>query len=165
MDVVGDHPADLEAFHIGGDLQGGVGGVLGGEEDLAFDQLEALADQVAAEFGHDDGAVLGLEGPVHHQQVAGEDAGTGHGIARHAEAEGGGFVANEVFVEVETLFEVVIGGGEGARGDAGEIEGDLEGLSDLGGAQRAQFGCHGYLRGWAYGPAEVGESVVPVGLK
>ncbi len=117
VDVVGHHARDLKAVAVGGNFDGLVVRVFRDQKDLGLHQLEALADQVAPQLGHDDGTVRGLEGPVHQQEVAGKDTRSGHGIARHTEAKGGGLVLDQVFIQVQAFFDVVVGGGEGSGGN------------------------------------------------
>lgn len=89
---------------------------------MQFDALathdQALDRVAAVQQAHDDGTVLGLDGPVHHQDVAGLDPQALHGVALGPDEEGGQRVADEVRAEVKILAHVVFRGAREAAGGA-----------------------------------------------
>ena len=71
--------------------------------------METAYHQFTVEYSHNDTAVGEFDGPVHNQYIIVEDARVFHRVAFHAEEKSGGFVADELFVEVDAPFHVIIG--------------------------------------------------------
>lgn len=118
MDYVLDDAPDFQ-LHIGAEGLGAIVFVFGHQGDLAAAQADAFDGEFAVEVGDDDVFIFGLGGAIHDQEVAGVDAGVDHGIAGDADEIGGGGLGDEVLVEVELAFEVILG----RRGKAGRDTG------------------------------------------
>jgi hypothetical protein len=69
---------------------------------------------------------LGGEAPVYDQEIAIKDARIPHAIACNFEQEGGGAVRDQVAVEVDLTFEVVVSGTWKARADAVQEKRDVD---------------------------------------
>lgn len=90
MDDVGDDAPDFEGL-AGFDFDGWVGGVVGQQVEAAGGgAAETFDGEFAVENGDDDLVVVGVEGAVYEEEVAGVDASTGHGGACDAQEEAGG---------------------------------------------------------------------------
>ena len=117
MDVAHEHAAD-DDVHAVGDLDRFVADVFGAEADFSVGDFDLLERAFAVDDGDDDVVVLRGEAVVDHEQIAVEDAGDGHAIALGPVEEGGGRMGDDVLVEVDAFFDVVVGGGGEACGDA-----------------------------------------------
>jgi hypothetical protein len=128
VDGMDDNPPDHHfAVWPDGDVR--VDGIGGLEPDLAPALVEALDGHLPVDLGYHDAAMPGGEGLVHDQQVAVLDAGLAHGIPLHAQKESGYAVTDQVLVQAQVAFDVVVCG----RGEAG---------GDLGGEQGEDWGRH-----------------------
>jgi hypothetical protein len=76
--------------------------------------------------GDYDAAVGHRGGTINDQQVAVVNGGALHRIAGNADEEGGGRVADQVLVEVDPAFQVVVGRRGEAGGDADGQQRQLE---------------------------------------
>jgi hypothetical protein len=85
--------------------------------------VEKLEREGPLDHGDHHPAGPGLNGPVHHQQVAVEDAGIAHRLAAHPQEEGAAGVADQHIVEVDAALDVVVGGAGEARRHAGAHQG------------------------------------------
>lgn len=109
MDNVGDDAPDFEGL-AGFDFDGLVGGVVGQQVEAAGGgAAETLDGEFAVENGDNDLVVVGVEGAVYEEEVAGVDASTGHGGACDAQEEAGGGVLDEMLVEIEVGVDPVVG--------------------------------------------------------
>ena len=123
VDDVGDDTPEVYAvFFV--KANGGVAGVFGFELDGVTFFAEAFDGQFSIDGGDDDTAIRGFEASVDDEEVSVVNASTNHGVSRGPDEEGGGGLLDEVLIEVEGSFEVIIGGGGEACGDARCIEGD-----------------------------------------
>ena len=104
MDDIGDYPPDGE-FGTGEiDVDGGELWRLRHQPDLVQRLFETPDEHLAVEVGDHDLPAGRFYGPVHDDYVPVEDTRAGHGVAAHAHKDGGGFVANELFVEIDVDF-------------------------------------------------------------
>lgn len=88
-------PTDDELLaYFKGDVR--KGRVAGFEFDLAITLVELFNDDLPIDHGHDDAAMLGLEGAIDDQQVPIEDPGENHRVPTDDEQEGGRWVGNEL---------------------------------------------------------------------
>lgn len=94
----------------------------------------------------------GLQSPVYNQDVAIENADPLHGVAADPAVEGGNRVLYEVFIEVQALVQIVIGGAGKARRDAAHVQRGDKGFPGLGPGDTLNFhGCDpDYITGWIY---------------
>ena len=121
MDYVFDDAPDFQ-LHIATDGAGGVFLVLGDQGDGAVLEADAFDGEFAVDVGDDDVFVGRLGGAIHDQEIAGVDAGIDHGIAGDADKISRGRMGDEIFVEIELGFEVVLGGRGKTGGDGGGIK-------------------------------------------
>src|SRR3954463_14405163 len=111
MNDVGDDPPDgkLSAGEV--NIDGGEAGCFGHQPDLIEIFFKAADQHFAVEGCDYDLSVGGFYGAVYDDHVAIEDAGAGHGVTADPHEEGGGFVPDELFVEVDASFHIIVGGG------------------------------------------------------
>ena len=114
---MGGYPPEQGLLGIA-QLQGRVGGMGCLQPQAPLVAAEALEGEGPLQHGHDDAAGAGIEAAVDDQQVAVVDAGPSHGVAADPQKEGAVGVANQVVVEVDAGFDVVVGGAGKAGGDA-----------------------------------------------
>ncbi len=75
--------------------------------------------QFSIEDGNDDFAVGKLHGSVNNQYIPFKDTDLRHGITFHPKEERGRFIADQLFIEVNAPFGIIIG----CRPEAGGIGG------------------------------------------
>ena len=86
---------------------------------------QSLQGEPAIENSHHHPPRARVEAAVHHQQVAVVDAGAGHGVAAHPQEKGAGGMADQLFIQIDSHFHVVICGRGKTGGDplAGQRQG------------------------------------------
>ena len=88
-----------------------------GDECDAFDLcLQPTHQELAVDHGHDHFPAHGFDAAVYDEHIAMINAGADHGIAIHSKKESGGFVADQLFIEVDPPLHIVVGRGAKARG-------------------------------------------------
>ena len=92
-----------------------VAGVFGGEDHALGVSGEALDGEFAVNHRNHDHANFGADRSVDDEQVAVVDAGALHRAASGAEEEGRCGAGDQLLVEVEGAFDVVVCGGGEAR--------------------------------------------------
>lgn len=75
---------------------------------LSSDLFEAFDGEIAVQDGNDDVVGLWGDAAIHHEEFAIEDSGIAHGFSRGAHEERGGRPADQMLVEVELPFDVVV---------------------------------------------------------
>lgn len=98
---------------------------------------DALDSQFAVHVGDHYVFVFWFQRAVHDQDIAGMDTGLNHGIAPDSYEVGGGGVPDQVFVQVELAFDIVVG----RRGEPGRNAGHKERASARGGGVRSINCC------------------------
>ena len=109
MDHTGHDAPDLE-LHVRLNLKRRIGAIVGHEIEFACASGEAFDGQFAVQDGDDDACVLWFERAVNDEYVAGMDAGVNHRIAGDADEEGGGRMLDQMAIEIEPAFDVVLCG-------------------------------------------------------
>ena len=130
------HPPDL---HVTAAVQfeGGVIRIGGLELQPTLMAGQAFEGEATIENRHHHPARSGVEAAVHHQQVTVVDAGTGHGVAAHPQKKRAGGMADQLFIQVDSHFHVVVRRGRepGGHPFAGQGQGQAGALMPQG--QRA----------------------------
>ena len=112
---MGDNAEEF-GIELGGEGDGGVGGVLREEADGGVRaHVETLDGEFSADGSDDDIAVAGGEASVHNEDVAVADAGSNHALTACADEISGGGMADAEVVEVECTIEL----SHGRAGEAG----------------------------------------------
>lgn len=127
-DAVSDYAPDIATGL--GDLNIGEYRVFGREDPCAIRFLQALDRQFSMQDRNDDVFSLSCEAAINDEEVAVEYAGVFHRFAHRPGEKGGGRVPDEVFVEVELSFDVVVGGARESGRNPGAInhQGEVGGL-------------------------------------
>lgn len=121
VDDEGDHAPDLEGG-LRPDLDGLVGVVFRGQEQTPVHVLQALDRQFPVHGRDDDAPWPGFLGPIHHQDVAGLDAGAAHGFPAGADIERGRRMGDAQVVEVQGLVEIILGRAGKTGGHRRQVE-------------------------------------------
>lgn len=109
MDHIGDNaPYPEVSARI--DMEGLVLGVFGFQRDLPFRKADPFYCELPIDDGDDDFPIRRLEGSVYDKDIPFMDAGPFHRVAIDPDKESGRRVLNQVFIEVEILFEIIFGG-------------------------------------------------------
>ena len=102
------------------DAEHGIVLVGGAQFDVAFclvRKVEVFHRELAVPVSHYDRAVAGLDGAVDNHAVAIEDAGVFHRVAVDVAIERGFGVLDIIFVEIQPLVLIIVGGRWEARSD------------------------------------------------
>ncbi|CRI66834.1 hypothetical protein THIOKS13190002 [Thiocapsa sp. KS1] len=111
---MGDHAPNHQT-HLALNLQRRIVRMLRHQPDPLTLDLQALQGQLTIDGCHHDRPGLGLARAVHHQQIAVADPGTGHGIPLHPQEESRGRMPDQLLVQIDGPFQIVVG----RRGEAG----------------------------------------------
>ena len=79
-------------------------------------------------------------GGLPHQQITIMNARTKHGIALYTQEEGGFLVADQMLVQVNTVFNVIISRRWKPGGNLVAEQGETQGLGQVGGVQQLEPG-------------------------
>jgi hypothetical protein len=104
---------------------GGVVGVFRNEPGDALFSAHSFYGQFPIDRNHHDFSILCRQAAVDHQKIPIMYARPDHGISPGPGKKGGGWLANEVGIEVEGTLRIVIRWGRKSRGHSAGIQGKL----------------------------------------
>ncbi len=104
---------------------------------------QLLHGELAIQHRNHHAAVRDRQGAVHHQQVTVENAASAHRVTRYAHEEGALAMLDQMLVETEMLFHIVIGRGGEAGGYGTAQQGMLPIKQFLVGAGQRQQAMRG----------------------
>ena len=88
----------------------GMRGAAGAQQHPIGNVAELFDGEIAVHYRDHHTAIDGVDGTVHHQQVTMVDTESDHRLSRHADEESRLLVGDQVFVQIDALLGVVIGG-------------------------------------------------------